>query len=106
MENTLDLVRQLDDAVRWGINMLWRASKRSIRDSVTNAMKLAAEHGFQSVAFPLVGAGSGGFNLERARRVMLDEIQKLEWPLEGRVVVYKQRQAATTTSMPSLPMIR
>ena len=40
-----------------GINMLWRASERSIRDSVRNAMNLAAEHGFQTIAFPLIGAG-------------------------------------------------
>jgi O-acetyl-ADP-ribose deacetylase (regulator of RNase III) len=32
-----------------GINMLWRASERSIRDSVRNAMAVATENGFQSV---------------------------------------------------------
>ena len=61
-----------------GINMLWRASENSIRDSVSNAMNLAAEHGFLSIAFPLIGAGSGSFNKERAQRVMLAELQKLE----------------------------
>src|SRR5438874_200467 len=45
-----------------GINMLWRASERSIRDSVRNALLLAHEHGFRSIALPLIGAGSGGFN--------------------------------------------
>lgn len=75
-----------------GINMLWRASERSIRDSVKNALNLAAEHGFQSIAFPLIGAGSGGFNQERAQRVMLDELQKLESPLEVRVVVFRKAQ--------------
>lgn len=73
-----------------GINMLWRASERSIRDSVRNAMKLAADHGFQSIAFPLIGAGSGGFNGERAKDIMLDELQKLESPLRVRVVVYRK----------------
>ena len=72
-----------------GINMLWRASERSIRDSVKNALKLAAEHGFQSIAFPLIGAGSGGFDQEQAWRVMLDQIQELESPLEA-VVVYRR----------------
>src|SRR6476620_3807091 len=33
-----------------GINLLWRASERSIRDSVTNALRVAREHGVRSVA--------------------------------------------------------
>jgi O-acetyl-ADP-ribose deacetylase (regulator of RNase III) len=55
-----------------GIDMLWRASERSTRDSFRNAMALAAEHGFKSIAFPLIGAGSGGFNQERAKEIMED----------------------------------
>ena len=74
-----------------GINMLWRASERSVRDSVRNAMDLAQESGFRSIAFPLIGAGSGGFKGEQARRVMLDEFQKLESPLEVTVVVFSKR---------------
>jgi O-acetyl-ADP-ribose deacetylase len=73
-----------------GINMFWRASERSIRDSVRNALALAVEHGFRSIAFPLIGAGSGGFNQERAQAIMLDELQKLESVLEVTVVVYRR----------------
>jgi O-acetyl-ADP-ribose deacetylase (regulator of RNase III) len=73
-----------------GINMLWRASERSIRDSVRNAMAVAEEKSFQSIAFPLIGAGSGGFNQERVRETMLDELQKLESPLKVTVVVYRR----------------
>jgi O-acetyl-ADP-ribose deacetylase len=73
-----------------GINMFWRASERSIRDSVRNALALAVEHGFRSIAFPLIGAGSGGLNQERAQAIMLDELQKLESPLEVTVVVYRR----------------
>ncbi|MHB8898099.1 MAG: macro domain-containing protein [Thermoguttaceae bacterium] len=49
---------------------LWRASEWSIRESVRNAMALAAEKGFQSIGFPLIGAGSGGFNQEQAKAIM------------------------------------
>ena len=73
-----------------GINMLWRASERSIRDSVRNAVALAVEHGFRSIAFPLIGAGSGSFNQKRAQAIMLDELQKLESPLEVTVVVFRR----------------
>lgn len=73
-----------------GINMRWRASERSIRDSVRNAVALAVEHGFRSIAFPLIGAGSGDFNQQRAKEIMLDELQKSESPLEVTVVVYRR----------------
>ena len=73
-----------------GINMLWRASERSIRDSVRNAIKVASDNGFQSIAFPLIGAGSGGFNQEKAKRIMLNELQSLESSIEVVVVLFKQ----------------
>ena len=71
--------------------MLWRASERSIRDSVRNAMALADEKGFQSIAFPLIGAGSGGFNQDRAKAIMEDELQKVGIEVEVKVVVFKKR---------------
>jgi O-acetyl-ADP-ribose deacetylase (regulator of RNase III) len=71
-----------------GINMLWRASEWSIRQCVRNAVALAHDKGFQSIAFPLIGAGSGGFNQDRARAIMEDELGKIESPMEVRVVVY------------------
>ena len=72
-----------------GINMLWRASERSIRDSVKNAMLLASEKSFTSIAFPLIGAGSGGFNQEQAKTLMLDELSKLSFPMTVKIVVFK-----------------
>lgn len=47
-----------------GINMLWRSSEFSVRQSVRSAMGIAIEKGFGSVAFPLIGAGSGGGTTE------------------------------------------
>ncbi len=73
-----------------GINMLWRASEWSIRQCVRNAMALAQEKGFNSIAFPLIGAGSGGFNQDRARMIMEDESGKMDQPMEVRVVMFKK----------------
>ena len=72
-----------------GINLLWRASERSIRDSVRNALDLARQHGFRSIAFPLLGAGSGGFDRERAKAVMLDEFSKSDAPIDVTLVSFK-----------------
>ena len=74
-----------------GIDLLWRASERSIRDSVRNAIRLAEDHGFRSIAFPLIGAGSGGFATERARAVMLDELRKADGSLHVILVLFNRR---------------
>ncbi len=72
-----------------GINMLWRASERSIRDSVSNAVQLIHDGSFNSVAFPVIGSGSGSFNEERALELMLDQFSKLDSTAETRIVRYR-----------------
>jgi O-acetyl-ADP-ribose deacetylase len=53
-------------------------------------MALAHRKGFQSIAFPLIGAGSGGFNQERAKIIMEDELGRIDSRMEVRVVVFKK----------------
>ena len=60
-----------------GINMLWRATPASIRASTRNAVRLAVERGCRSVAFPIIGAGSGSFNAETAERLMRETLESL-----------------------------
>lgn len=74
-----------------GINMLWRSSERSIRDSVTNALARAREHGFGSVAFPIIGAGSGGFDEARALEVMVSTLEASDAEISVTVVRYRKR---------------
>jgi O-acetyl-ADP-ribose deacetylase (regulator of RNase III) len=73
-----------------GINLLWRASERSVRDSVRNALDLAQEQGFRSIAFPLIGSGSGGLNRDRAKTIMLDEFLKSDAPIDVSLVMFKK----------------
>ena len=72
-----------------GINLLWRSSERSIRDSVRNALALATQHGFQSIAIPLIGAGSGGGREARSLAWMQAELAMCALP--GRVVIVRYR---------------
>ena len=58
------------------INMFWRASESSIRMSVRSTMKLVQERNFASVAFPVLGSGSGGYDVENALKLMVDELSK------------------------------
>ena len=71
-----------------GINLFWRATPRSIQDSVRNAVHLAESLGLRSLAFPLIGAGPGGFPPEACERLMLEALEGLESDLEVVVVRY------------------
>lgn len=68
-----------------GIGVLWRSSERSVRSSVRSAMELANQNGYRSIAFPLIGAGSGGGKADRVRAWMLDELKSIDF--DGRVVI-------------------
>lgn len=63
-----------------GINLCWRASEKSIHDSVVNAMRIINERRFTSAAFPVIGAGSGGMTRDRARAVMLATFTEITSP--------------------------
>lgn len=73
-----------------GISMLWRSSKKSIQDSVASAMNLASLHSFGSVAFPIIGAGTGGYSPEDALQVMLDAFARIESSATVIVVRYRR----------------
>lgn len=75
-----------------GINLLWRSSERSVRTSVRSALALAAERGYRSIAFPLIGAGSGGGKADRVLAWMLDELPALSF--DGTVLVVRYQPAA------------
>ncbi|HZS07363.1 MAG TPA: macro domain-containing protein [Blastocatellia bacterium] len=73
-----------------GINMLWRASEYSVRTSVQSAMRLVSEKNFSSVAFPIIGSGSGGFSQSKALKIMLDELASIQ-SVAGVILVEYQR---------------
>jgi O-acetyl-ADP-ribose deacetylase (regulator of RNase III) len=72
-----------------GISLLWRSSEWSVRESVRNAMALAKRKGYKSIAFPLVGAGSGGGRAERVQGWMEQELASIDYEGEVRIVRYK-----------------
>ena len=72
-----------------GINLLWRSSERSVRTSVRSATALAVERGYRSIAFPLIGAGSGGGKADRVLAWMLDELKGVSFDGAVLVVRYK-----------------
>ncbi|APZ91464.1 macro domain-containing protein [Fuerstiella marisgermanici] len=72
-----------------GISMWWRASERSIRDSVRNALALATQHNFQSIAFPLIGAGTGGGSEDKVLTMMQSELAECSFAGQVRIVRFR-----------------
>jgi O-acetyl-ADP-ribose deacetylase (regulator of RNase III) len=73
-----------------GINMLWRASERSIRDSVANALRAAREHGLRTLAMPLIGAGSGRFDESRVLALITAALEAEPNDVDVTIVRFKR----------------
>ncbi|WP_420125708.1 macro domain-containing protein [Longimicrobium sp.] len=70
-----------------GLNMLWRATPCSVADCARSALDLAVRHGFASIAFPLIGAGTGGLPEKQVIGILHESIGA--HPYEGRVLLVR-----------------
>ncbi len=73
-----------------GINMFWRATKFSIKQSVFSAMRTVNEHAYKSVAFPVIGGGTGGFGESGALELMLEAFAEIDSVAEVVVVRFRR----------------
>ena len=71
-----------------GIDMTWRASEQSVRDSVANALGVARDAGFASLAMPTIGAGTGGLGEARVLEITREAAASSDYVGEVRVVVF------------------
>jgi O-acetyl-ADP-ribose deacetylase len=60
--------------------------------NVRNAMELAKQHRYQSIAFPLIGAGSGGRKAEFVLGWMRQELQSIDF--DGVVIIVRYKPIA------------
>ena len=85
-----------------GINHAWRSSEWSIRESVRNALAIARNERFESIAFPAIGAGSSislgnielplwGVSAKRSIQIIAEEAGNADYG--GRVVIVKFKGA-------------
>ncbi len=85
-----------------GINHLWRSSEKSVRMCVRNAHELATRHGFRSITFPAIGAGSSlpigkkreislwGVSTSRSLELIEEEARNSSY--QGTVVIVRYAQ--------------
>ena len=74
-----------------GIGHLWTSSEMSIRLSVRNALRLAKGKGICSVAFPLIGAGTGGTDERTVEAWMKEETEASGFTGKVVIVRYKKK---------------
>jgi O-acetyl-ADP-ribose deacetylase (regulator of RNase III) len=51
------------------------ATEESVRSSLRRSLELARDRGCQTVAVPAIGAGIGGFSMQRCAEVSLEEVR-------------------------------
>ena len=73
-----------------GIGFTWTSSERAVRAAVRNALAIARDAGLGSIAFPLIGAGTGGKSQERVLGWMQDELAGEVFEGEVRIVVFSR----------------
>jgi len=71
-----------------GINMFWFATEYSVQQSIINAINIVNENGYHSVAFPLIGSGSGNRAQDWSLSIMLRTFETLESDAHALIVKY------------------
>lgn len=79
-----------------GINLLWFATEYSVKQSVINAMKIVDGKQFQSVAFPLIGSGSGNRGKDWSLNVMQNAFERIDSPARVVIVKYVKNQKSVS----------
>lgn len=82
-----------------GINMWWRASRHSIQTSVLSALRIAQERGYRSMAFPTIGAGTGGIGEDLALDYMLQALQTTQTTIPVRIVKFQKTGDSVSCAM-------
>lgn len=72
------------------ISLWWRSSKPIIQDAVKSAMSIAEQLGLHSIAFPILGAGSGGLDSENAENIMIQTFAELSNDIAVVIVRYSK----------------
>lgn len=71
------------------ISPLGHTTKKIIEASTRNAVILAEEIGVHSIAFPVIGSGSGRFDKQVAEGILITTLKSIDSPLSSIVVRYK-----------------
>ena len=71
------------------LNCLWMSNKKIVKKSVRNALDLALINGYESVAFPLIGSGTGGLSKTISLELIKNEAAKHAFNGSIKIVLYE-----------------
>lgn len=71
-----------------GINLAWRSSVETVKRCVTSALNLASDHNVASIAFPLIGAGTGGLKQETVKATILESAANADFA--GEIIIVER----------------
>jgi O-acetyl-ADP-ribose deacetylase len=70
------------------LNLAWRSSPSIIRSAIRNALAVASDSQFSSVAIPLIGAGTGGVPQALAQQIIAEEARQSSFSGQVIIVVF------------------
>ena len=73
-----------------GIDMFWRGSAATVTLCARAATAVAVERAYKSLAFPIIGAGTGGLSPAEAERALVDALTGIDAPLQATVVRFRE----------------
>lgn len=71
------------------LNCLWMSNKKIVQKSVCNALDLSLANGYASIAFPLIGSGTGGLSKAVCLELIKNEARKHTFKGAIVIVIYK-----------------
>ena len=79
-QSTLVLTGTVNRHVIHTVGPVWRGGKRGeaelLANCYRNSLRLAVEHGIQTIAFPAIGTGVYGYPPEKAARIAVREVAR------------------------------
>lgn len=67
----------------------WRASEKAVANGVRNALELAKQKDFSSIAFPALGSGTGGMSIDRSLHLIEQSVNQASTNLDVLIVEFK-----------------
>jgi len=74
-----------------GLTIFWRSSEMIVRKCVSSALAVAAAHQIDTIAFPLIGAGTGGLDPDRVEKLIAEQASQTDYG--GKIVIVRFRGA-------------
>lgn len=70
------------------LNCIWISNETIVRNCTRSAIAVASINGYESIAFPLIGAGTGGLEKMKVSGFIYEELSKSGYEGTAKIVFY------------------